>query len=104
MNMSTQSTRVGDPFADPISTSNHQHSQSTLIPESTLAVSRNASLTLGTDALVVLGMFLLCTAGHVANRVQTRVYVADVRSHAADFCQDPRRPDRYPSPTSYGRV
>lgn len=39
-----------DPFADPVA-----EDQRRLVDESTLNVGRNASLTLGTDALIVLG-------------------------------------------------
>lgn len=44
-----------NPFADP-SISDDQHQ---LVEDSTLSVGRNASLTLGTDSLIVLGM--ICT-------------------------------------------
>lgn len=43
-----------DPFADPTLVEDQQ----TFVGESTLDVGRNASLTLGTDSLIVLGMSL----------------------------------------------
>jgi hypothetical protein len=46
---------VDDPFADPIPNDGHQR---ILSGEPTLNVSRNASLTLGTDSLIVLGRLL----------------------------------------------
>lgn len=42
-----------DPFADP----SHNSSQHDSEEHPTLEVSRNASLTLGTDSLIVLGWF-----------------------------------------------
>ena len=42
-----------DPFEDPISV----EEQSDYGEESTLVVGRNASLTLGTDSLIVLGIY-----------------------------------------------
>lgn len=44
-----------DPFADP-----RVDDQPQFVTDSTLNVGRNASLTLGTDSLIVLGMSLLC--------------------------------------------
>lgn len=46
-----------DPFADPI-----VEDQRRFVDESTLNVGRNASLTLGTDALIVLGEWLCGTS------------------------------------------
>ena len=50
--MSSHDLVSADPFADPSVNS----SQRDLIDDSTLEVGRNASLTLGTDSLIVLGM------------------------------------------------
>ena len=43
-----------DPFADPTNSDNGHH----FVEDSTLSVGRNASLTLGTDSLIVLGRAL----------------------------------------------
>lgn len=45
-----------NPFVDPVDVSGNR---SSFAADSTLAVGRNASLTLGTDALIVLGSFFL---------------------------------------------
>ena len=42
---------AGDPFTDPL----HDSLQDELEQNATLIVNRNASLTLGTDSLIVLG-------------------------------------------------
>lgn len=49
--MTTERNVDNDPFADPENDDQHP-----LATDSTLNVGRNASLTLGTDSLVVLGM------------------------------------------------
>ena len=49
--MTTESNLDSDPFADP-----HLDDQHHFVTDSTLNVGRNASLTLGTDSLIVLGM------------------------------------------------
>ncbi len=48
-----------DPFEDPISVDEH----SNFGEDSTLVVGRNASLTLGTDSLIVLGMHFRTLSG-----------------------------------------
>jgi sphingosine kinase len=45
-----------DPFRDPSMAGNTTNGDEADVP-ATLAVGRNASLTLGTDALIVLGMY-----------------------------------------------
>jgi len=50
--MSTEDRVEPDPFADPSFAELQPHP----VGETTLNVGRNASLTLGTDALIVLGM------------------------------------------------
>jgi hypothetical protein len=53
--MSTPAAAIDNPFVDPVPSSDgpgHDHS---LAIGSTLSVGRNASLTLGTDSLIVLG-------------------------------------------------
>ena len=50
--MENLATSDNDPFEDPISV----EEQSDYGEESTLVVGRNASLTLGTDSLIVLGI------------------------------------------------
>lgn len=49
--MTTERNVDNDPFVDPQNDDQHP-----LATDSTLNVGRNASLTLGTDSLVVLGM------------------------------------------------
>jgi len=49
--MATECNVDNDPFADPQNDDHHS-----LATDSTLNVGRNASLTLGTDSLVVLGI------------------------------------------------
>ena len=51
--MTAENHADDDPFADPI----YEQDQRSFVGESTLAVGRSASLTLGTDTLIVLGMF-----------------------------------------------
>jgi len=51
--MTTNSISESDPFADP---GGLVEDSGNFVAESTLNVGRNASLTLGTDALIVLGM------------------------------------------------
>ena len=53
ISMSSGNQIESDPFADP-SVSGSQHD---LAQDATLIVGRNASLTLGTDSLIVLGRF-----------------------------------------------
>ena len=53
--MSTGDAIISNPFADP-SLHDDQHR---FVQDSTLSVGRNASLTLGTDSLIVLGTVLL---------------------------------------------
>ena len=58
--MTTEPNVDSDPFADP-----HLDGQGQFVTDSTLNVGRNASLTLGTDSLIVLGTMALCvTDGH----------------------------------------
>lgn len=45
----------GDPFADPAQV--EEEDQRTFAGEATLNAGRNANLTLGTDSLIVLGLF-----------------------------------------------
>ena len=52
--MNTGDPIESDPFADP----NVSGSQQDLGQDATLLVGRNASLTLGTDSLIVLGKYL----------------------------------------------
>jgi hypothetical protein len=51
--MTTEANVDSDPFADP-----HLDDQHQFVTDSTLNVGRNASLTLGTDSLIVLGTWL----------------------------------------------
>ena len=53
--MSTGDAIISNPFADP---SPHEDDHR-FVQDSTLTVGRNASLTLGTDSLIVLGIGLL---------------------------------------------
>lgn len=55
--MTTVPVNDDDPFKDPSLSSSQaqQQAQPDIPPGSTLAVGRNASLTLGTDSLIVLG-------------------------------------------------
>ena len=55
--MTTVPVNDDDPFKDPSlpSSQAQQQTQPDIPPGSTLAVGRNASLTLGTDSLIVLG-------------------------------------------------
>ena len=62
--MTLRSHVDSDPFADP-SIHETQHDQ---VEESTLTVGRNASLTLGTDSLIVLGW---CTSSALVVHVGT---------------------------------
>ena len=50
--MSTGDATISNPFADPSLRDDEHH----FVQESTLSVGRNASLTLGTDSLIVLGI------------------------------------------------
>jgi hypothetical protein len=49
--MSSETSTIGDPFSDPIA----EVARTEPITEATLIVGRNATLTLGTDSLIVLG-------------------------------------------------
>ena len=53
--MTTEHNGDSDPFADPHQDQDHQHQ---FVADATLNVGRNASLTLGTDSLIVLGWCL----------------------------------------------
>ncbi len=53
--MATASALPDDPFTDPSSEAEDLGSDHAFAVNSTLAVGRNASLTLGTDSLIVLG-------------------------------------------------
>jgi sphingosine kinase len=52
--MTTVSMATDNPFVDPVP-SFEEHGRDHSVVDSTLPVGRNASLTLGTDALIVLG-------------------------------------------------
>lgn len=54
--MTTPSIVPDDPFVDPAPATEGHGSDQAFAVDSTLAVGRNASLTLGTDSLIVLGM------------------------------------------------
>lgn len=56
----TMSTVTDNPFRDPVSEPDHydQGQDHAFAVDSTLAVGRDASLTLGTDSLIVLGEYL----------------------------------------------
>jgi hypothetical protein len=49
--MSSETSTIGDPFADPIA----EVTRAEAVIEDTLIVGRNATLTLGTDSLIILG-------------------------------------------------
>ena len=51
----TISMAMDDPFVDPITSFDEHARDHSFGIDSTLAVGRNASLTLGTDSLIVLG-------------------------------------------------
>jgi hypothetical protein len=51
--MTSKIAAESDPFADPAI----QEEQCDFVGDSTLPVGRNASLTLGTDSLIVLGLY-----------------------------------------------
>jgi len=53
--MAASSTLPDDPFVDPASEAEDLVSDHAFAMNSTLVVGRNASLTLGTDSLIVLG-------------------------------------------------
>jgi sphingosine kinase len=53
--MTTTSMATDNPFVDPTSSFEDAGRGNSFATDSTLAVGRNASLTLGTDALIVLG-------------------------------------------------
>jgi sphingosine kinase len=55
--MITTSMATDNPFVDPTSSFEEAGRGNSFATDSTLAVRRNASLTLGTDALIVLGEF-----------------------------------------------
>ena len=62
--MATHPVAEGDPFADPSHTSqDHEYAEA-----STLPVGRNASLTLATDSLIVLGTHTIM-AGEIAKKM-----------------------------------
>jgi hypothetical protein len=62
--MTTAPNEDSDPFADP-----HLDHQPQFVTDSTLNVGRNASLTLGTDSLIVLGIWLSMRKADCANSV-----------------------------------
>jgi hypothetical protein len=53
--MTTASMAADNPFVDPIASFEEHGRDHSFAVDSTLAVGRNASLTLGTDSLIVLG-------------------------------------------------
>jgi hypothetical protein len=53
--MPSEASTIGDPFADPIT----EVARAEAITETTLVVGRSATLTLGTDSLIVLGRWHL---------------------------------------------
>lgn len=53
--MTTNLSSSDDPFVDPQSATEDHTSDHAFAADATLAVGRNASLTLGTDSLIVLG-------------------------------------------------
>lgn len=53
--MTTNISLSDDPFVDPQSVTEDHTSDHAFAADATLAVGRNASLTLGTDSLIVLG-------------------------------------------------
>lgn len=53
--MTTNLSSSGDPFVDPQSATEDHTSDHAFAADATLVVGRNASLTLGTDSLIVLG-------------------------------------------------
>jgi sphingosine kinase len=53
--MATTSPQADDPFVDPSSEAEDIGTDHAFAVNSTLVVGRNASLTLGTDSLIVLG-------------------------------------------------
>lgn len=55
--MQAQHADDGDPFADPAQVEEEEQDQRTFVGEATLNAGRNANLTLGTDSLIVLGLF-----------------------------------------------
>lgn len=54
--MTTPSLPTDNPFVDPITSFEEHGRDHSFALDSTLPVGRNASLTLGTDSLIVLGM------------------------------------------------
>jgi len=54
--MTTASGYTDNPFVDPIPSFEETNRGNSFALDSTLALGRNVSLTLGTDALIVLGM------------------------------------------------
>jgi hypothetical protein len=68
--MATSSTLPDDPFVDPSSEAEDLGTDHSFAVDSTLAVGRNASLTLGTDSLIVLGKwYRLCIYVPFNNRL-----------------------------------
>jgi len=68
--MAISSTLPDDPFVDPSSEAEDLGTDHAFAVNSTLAVGKNASLTLGTDSLIVLGEWrCLCIPVPVANRL-----------------------------------
>lgn len=66
--MATSSTLPEDPFVDPSSETEDLATDYAFAVNSTLAVGKNASLTLGTDSLIVLGeRHSLCISVPVTN-------------------------------------
>jgi hypothetical protein len=55
--MTTVSPVADNPFMDPRTNSEDNGAEQASVIESTLVVGRNASLTLGTDSLIVLGEY-----------------------------------------------
>jgi len=64
--MTSRSIGGSDPFTDEISVDEHD-----LVAESTLFVGRNATLTLATDGLIVLGMSIVLI-GHESRLTEYR--------------------------------
>jgi hypothetical protein len=55
--MTTPSLPTDNPFVDPVASFEEHGREHSFAIDSTLPVGRNASLTLGTDSLIVLGTF-----------------------------------------------
>jgi hypothetical protein len=77
--MATSSVVADDPFVDPLPVSEDHGNDHSFVVDSTLAVSTHASLTLGTDSLIVLGEHKLPGVFSQALTTFTRRIVPETR-------------------------